>query len=355
MRRLSRRKSNSWPRTDRSRKPRAPTNRRWTNWTRELSCAKRTWPSAKSRSSSWSSKAGRAAFPPRRRRSSRSRRRSPRSCRRRRRALKPSWRRPRSNWTRPWSMRGIDGTVEQFTLRKGDIVNPLMRPAGILVPSEAGRRGLIAGFGQIEAQVMKVGMIAEVTCVAEALTIIPMVVTQVQDHHCGRPSPADGSADRCPPGGPARNDHRLYGAALSRVGSTSIPPGSQCIANAYTNNHDILSQGNVGTGRWVFLHVVDTVGLVHAMILRMQAILLPLQTLVFSGPLRSRSRACSTLAQERPTRRNGSLRVAPATPSAASAPLQRHADVPGHPAWKVDDLADEFIATIPQVAFPELV
>src|SRR5262245_45492037 len=41
---------------------------------------------------------------------------------------------------------GIDGMIEQFTLRKGDIVNPLMRPAGVLIPAEAGRWGFIAGF-----------------------------------------------------------------------------------------------------------------------------------------------------------------------------------------------------------------
>ena len=35
---------------------------------------------------------------------------------------------------------GVDGTVEQFTLRKGDMVNSFLRPAGILVPSDAGRR-----------------------------------------------------------------------------------------------------------------------------------------------------------------------------------------------------------------------
>ena len=29
---------------------------------------------------------------------------------------------------------GVDGILEQFTLRKGDIVNPLMRPAGVLIP-----------------------------------------------------------------------------------------------------------------------------------------------------------------------------------------------------------------------------
>src|SRR5262249_58595607 len=76
---------------------------------------------------------------------------------------------------------GVDGRVEQFLLRVGDVVNPLMRPAGILIPEGAGRRMLQAGFGQIEAQIMKSGMIAEVTCVSKLFTVIPMVVTAVQD------------------------------------------------------------------------------------------------------------------------------------------------------------------------------
>jgi multidrug resistance efflux pump len=86
----------------------------------------------------------------------------------------------------------IDGMIEQFALRKGDIVNPIMRPAGILIPAEAGRWGLIAGFGQIEAQVIKPGMIAEATCVAKPVTIIPMVVTEVQDYiAAGQVRPTD--------------------------------------------------------------------------------------------------------------------------------------------------------------------
>jgi multidrug resistance efflux pump len=48
---------------------------------------------------------------------------------------------------------GVDGRVEQFALRPGDLVNPMMRPAGILIPEGAGQRALQAGFGQIEAQV----------------------------------------------------------------------------------------------------------------------------------------------------------------------------------------------------------
>src|SRR3974390_2773014 len=56
---------------------------------------------------------------------------------------------------------GVDGRVEQFLLRPGDIVNPLMRPAGVLIPEGAGERVLQAGFGQIEAQGLKAGMGAE--------------------------------------------------------------------------------------------------------------------------------------------------------------------------------------------------
>ncbi len=177
---------------------------------------------------------------------------------------------------------GVDGMVEQFTLRKGDIVNPLMRPAGLLVPSEAGRRALIAGFGQIEAQVLKVGMIAEATCVAKPLTIIPMVVTEVQDLiAAGQLRPTDQLVD------PLQNARPgtllVFLEPLFEGGFAGIPPGSHCIANAYTNNHDLLADENLSTARWLFLHAIDTVGLVHALILRLQAVALPLQTLVFQG------------------------------------------------------------------------
>ena len=63
---------------------------------------------------------------------------------------------------------GVDGRVEQFFLRVGEIVNPWLRPAGVLIPEGAGRRGLQAGFGQIEEQTMKVGMIAEVAWVSKS-------------------------------------------------------------------------------------------------------------------------------------------------------------------------------------------
>ena len=60
-------------------------------------------------------------------------------------------------------------------------------------------------------------------------------------------------------------------------------PGSSCIANAYTSNHDVIASKDISTTRRIVLHAVDAVGLVHAMILRIQALVLPIQTLVFSG------------------------------------------------------------------------
>ena len=128
---------------------------------------------------------------------------------------------------------GVDGQVEQFTLRVGDVVNPFMRPAGILIPADAGRGRLQAGFGQIEAQVMKAGMVAEVTCVSKPWTVIPMVVTGVQDFIAA---------------GQIRSGEQLFDPQqvtrpgtilvflepLYEGGLDGVSPGSSCIANAYT-------------------------------------------------------------------------------------------------------------------------
>jgi len=177
---------------------------------------------------------------------------------------------------------GVAGTLQQFTLRPGDVVNPMLRPAGILVPAEAGRVALIAGFGQIETQVMKVGMIAEATCIGKPFTILPMVVTQVQDVVAsGQFRPTDLLIDVQKLGQPG--SITVYLEPLYPGELEGVPPGGSCIANAYTNNHDALADKDISGPRWLFLHVVDAVGLVHAMILRMEAILLPVQTLVFSG------------------------------------------------------------------------
>jgi hypothetical protein len=50
----------------------------------------------------------------------------------------------------------------------------------ILVPSSSGRGRFQAGFRQISAPVLKVGMITGITCASKSLTVIPMVVTEIQ-------------------------------------------------------------------------------------------------------------------------------------------------------------------------------
>jgi multidrug resistance efflux pump len=177
---------------------------------------------------------------------------------------------------------GIDGRVEQFTLRVGDIVNPFMRPAGILIPEGAGRNTIIAGFGQIEAQVMKVGMVAEVTCVSKPWTVIPMVVTGVQDFIAA--GQFRGGEQLIDPQQVIRPGSILvFLEPLYEGGLNGVTPGSSCIANAYSSNHDLIASGNVSATTGLVLHAVDAVGVVHAMILRIQALVLPIQTLVFGG------------------------------------------------------------------------
>jgi hypothetical protein len=66
-------------------------------------------------------------------------------------------------------------------------------------------------------------------------------------------------------------------------GLEDVTAGSSCIVNAYTSNHEEIVAEETSTGRKIALHVVDGVGLVHAMLLRIQALLLPIKTLVLSG------------------------------------------------------------------------
>ncbi|HJQ60934.1 MAG TPA: HlyD family secretion protein [Vineibacter sp.] len=177
---------------------------------------------------------------------------------------------------------GVSGRVEQFVLRVGDVVSPIMRPAGILIPSDAGRARLIAGFGQIEAQVMKVGMIAEVTCVSKPWTIIPMVVTATQAYiAAGQVRAGEQLID--PQQVTRPGTITVLMEPLYENGLAGVLPGSSCIANAYSNNHDELKRRDIAWGRWLYLHMVDTLALVHALILRLHTLILPLQLLVFSG------------------------------------------------------------------------
>jgi hypothetical protein len=66
-------------------------------------------------------------------------------------------------------------------------------------------------------------------------------------------------------------------------GLDGVTAGSSCIANAYSSNHDIIVASDTSALRAAALHVVDALALVHALILRLQALVLPFQNLVFSG------------------------------------------------------------------------
>jgi hypothetical protein len=141
---------------------------------------------------------------------------------------------------------------------------------------------LIAGFNQLEAQVLSPGMLAEATCISRPMTIIPMVIADRQDLIAtGQLRASDQLID--PRQVTQPGTITVYLEPLFQGGFEGVPPGSSCIVNAYTDNHDILAKGDVGTLRSIALHVIDTVGVVHAIVLRIQALLLPFQTLVFSG------------------------------------------------------------------------
>ena len=79
---------------------------------------------------------------------------------------------------------------------------------------------------------------------------------------------------------------------LHQGGLDGVTPGSSCIANAYTSNHDIIAAKETGTMRRIALHAVDATGVVHAILLRIQALVLPVHCqLAISG----RSTPCAAI------------------------------------------------------------
>jgi multidrug resistance efflux pump len=179
---------------------------------------------------------------------------------------------------------GVDGRVDQFVLRVGDIVQPapVTRAAGILIPEGAGESRLFAGFNQIEAQVLEVGMVGEATCISRPMTIIPLVVTKIQNVIATGQITGTNQLTEMqqigPPGTVLAWLDPLYEGGLN-----GVPPGSSCIANVYSNHHEELAAKGVGWLEKLYLHFVDTVALIHALVLRLQAIVLPLKALVFGG------------------------------------------------------------------------
>ena len=147
---------------------------------------------------------------------------------------------------------------------------------------ESGRLEVQAGFNQLAAPVIKPGTLAEISCMSRPFTVIPMVVTRVVDViPAGQVRPSDILLDiqqRAIPGTLTVGLEPMYPDGLE-----GVLPGTKCIANEYTYNHDLLAQGDLGVGRYLYLHMVDAVGIVHAVILRIQALMLPVKALVFAG------------------------------------------------------------------------
>ncbi len=176
---------------------------------------------------------------------------------------------------------GTDGNVQQFKLKVGDIVNPILRPAGVLVPYSSGVGRFQAGFGQMAAQVLKVGMIAEITCATKPLTIIPMVITEVQGAIAGgQLRPTDQLIDI--------QDRQRPGTILVVMEpifeghADAVPPGSRCAAVAYTSRAAEREAGEITGFNALVTSIVDGMGIANAIVIRGQALLLPIRVLVFS-------------------------------------------------------------------------
>src|SRR5215510_395754 len=129
---------------------------------------------------------------------------------------------------------------------------------------------------------MKEGMVAEATCMSRPWVIIPMVVTSVQDYiAAGQFRGGEVLLETL-------NSQRpgtilVFLEPLYKGGLEGVTPGSACIVNAYTSNHDRIADPKTGALKGFALHAVDATGLVHALLLRIQALLLPVKTLVMSG------------------------------------------------------------------------
>jgi hypothetical protein len=111
--------------------------------------------------------------------------------------------------------------------------------------------------------------------------VIPVVVTQVQDAISGgqfRPTDQLIDVSELKTGTITVFMESLYPGQLNH-----IPAGSTCEAIAYTDNSERLEKEKLSTPTYVFLHVVDTLALLHAAILRVKALLLPAQALVLNG------------------------------------------------------------------------
>jgi len=178
---------------------------------------------------------------------------------------------------------GTDGTVKQFVLKPGDIVNPILRPAGILVPASFSDIRFLATFGQISAQVLHVGMVAEISCSSKPLTVIPMVVTEVQEVIAsGQIRPTDQLLEfeeRAQPGTVLTFLEPIF----EGNGAYAIPRGSVCVGVAYTSHATEVETGEITGISAIAMRIVDGMGIANAIVIRAQALLLPIRAVLFGS------------------------------------------------------------------------
>src|SRR4029078_7519147 len=86
---------------------------------------------------------------------------------------------------------------------------------------------------------------AEVTCVSKPWTVIPMVVTDVQTFiAAGQFRGGDQLIDAQQVAKPG--SLLVYLEPMYQGGIDDVTPGSSCIANAYSSNHDVIASKDTG-------------------------------------------------------------------------------------------------------------
>ena len=125
-------------------------------------------------------------------------------------------------------------------------------------------------------------MIGEVACNTLPWRIIPVVVTAKQDYIAtGQFRGGEQLTDFQSTG--AQGSVLVYLEPLYSGGIDEVTPGSNCVANLYSNHHEEIEAEGTSAVRRIGLHVIDALGLVHAMLLRVQVVAMPVKTLVLSG------------------------------------------------------------------------
>ncbi|WP_442909750.1 hypothetical protein [Hyphomicrobium sp.] len=90
----------------------------------------------------------------------------------------------------------------------------------------------------------------QVTCASVPWTVIPLVVTDVQSFiAAGQVRTEEQLIDAAKTGAPGTLT--VFLQPLFEGGIDRVTPGSSCIANAYTNNHDRLSDPDIGFWKWL--------------------------------------------------------------------------------------------------------